>query len=298
MTQTQRGALYGISAAAIWGGMYVVSDLVLEVIPPFTLLSMRLMLGWLVLYFFLRRQPAMPSLIGRQRAPLLGVGMVGFGVSIGAQFVGTDLSTAVNGSLITSASPAFIVIFAVLLLKEKLSALRLLAIGLASLGVLLIINPTEAEFSSATFQGDLILAVAALTWGLYSVLVRWASAQFDTLRVTLYAFMGGMMLAFPLGLWESSRIPWGEVTPLVLLGILYLGLVSTAGAMWLWNRAFALVPASLASLFFFAQPFVGAGLGVLALGQPFTLRIALGGVLILVGVFLSLGRGAEAAQEV
>src|SRR5260370_26249073 len=40
-----RGAIYGITAAAIWGGMYVVSDVVLHVIPPFALLSLRLVIG-------------------------------------------------------------------------------------------------------------------------------------------------------------------------------------------------------------------------------------------------------------
>ena len=40
-----RGAIYGLTAAGIWGGMYVVSDIVLETIPPFTLLTIRLLLG-------------------------------------------------------------------------------------------------------------------------------------------------------------------------------------------------------------------------------------------------------------
>ena len=49
MTDTLRGALYGMTAAAIWGGMYVISDVVLQTIPPFTLLTLRLVMGALVL---------------------------------------------------------------------------------------------------------------------------------------------------------------------------------------------------------------------------------------------------------
>ena len=44
-----RGTLYGILAASIWGSMYVVSDVVLQIIPPFTLLSLRILLGLFVL---------------------------------------------------------------------------------------------------------------------------------------------------------------------------------------------------------------------------------------------------------
>ena len=49
MTPLARGAIYGLGAAAIWGGMYVVSDLVLPVIPPFTLISIRLLISIAVL---------------------------------------------------------------------------------------------------------------------------------------------------------------------------------------------------------------------------------------------------------
>ncbi len=287
MSDSMRGAIYGIAAAAIWGGMYVVSDRVLPIIPPFTLLTMRLLMGVLVLAPLVwqakqMRRPTRPEIV-----QLLGVGLLGFGVSVGAQFVGTDQSTAVNGALVTSASPAFIVLFAALILRERLTPLRLAAVVLASVGVLVIIDPTQASFSSATFRGDVALAVAAITWGLYSVMVRQMSAKLDTLVVTLFAFFGGLLLTIPAAVLELPGRPIGEITFPVILGVLYLGIVSTAGAMWLWNRAFALVDASVASLFFFAQPLVGAVLGAL-LGQPITLNLWIGGALIVAGVLLSM----------
>lgn len=284
-----RGALYGITAAAIWGGMYVVSDVVLETIPPFTLLTLRLLLGGLVLgLLFLRVGEKMPPF--RDMLPILGVGFIGFGISIGAQFVGTDKSTAINGALITSASPAFILIFAALILREPLTGQKIAAVILASIGVVIIIDPTQAEFSSDTFFGDVVLAVAAITWGLYSVLVRQVSAKMDTLTVTLLAFAGGMLLVVPAAALELNSRPIGDVTTTTILGILYLGVVSTAGAMWLWNRAFALVDASIASFFFFAQPLVGAILSVLVLDQEITLNLLIGGLLIAAGVTLALVR--------
>jgi drug/metabolite transporter (DMT)-like permease len=87
---------------------------------------------------------------------------------------------------------------------------------------------------------------------------------------------------------ELSQQGIGQIDPPVILGVLYLSVVAMAGAMWLWNRAFALVEAGTASLFFFAQPLVGAGLGVLLLGQTFTPKLALGSALIFGGVLLSL----------
>lgn len=282
-----RGAIYGLTAAAIWGGLYVVSDIVLQTIPPFTLLTIRLLMGIAVLAVLLWRSgTALPR--RSETIRLLVVGFLGFGVSVGAQFVGTDKSTAVNGALVTSASPAFILVFAWLLLHERLTPQRILAVVLATLGVVVIIDPSKADFSSDTFIGDLVLALAAVTWGLYSVLVRKLSVRHDTLVITLLAFLGGMFLTIPAMLLELPNRPVGEIDNGTILGVLYLGIISTAVAMWLWNRAFALVDASVASLFFFAQPVVGTILSVLVQGQVITPSLWAGGLMIAAGLLLAI----------
>ena len=287
-----RGALYGITAASIWGSMYVISDLVLLVVPPFTLLTLRIGLGLAVLLpLSLGRGHRLPR--GSGLRSLLAAGVVGLGLSLGAQFVGTDLSTAVNGALVTSASPAFVVCFAVLLLRERLTLQGLAAIVAASVGVLIILDPASADFAAATFTGDVFLAAAAVTWGLYSALVRRAALRYSTpaLMVTVVALLGGLLVSIPASLVELAQRPVGPVTTETVLGILYLGVVSTAFALLLWNRAFSLVPATIASLFFFAQPLAGAVLAALFLGQRMTETLWLGGALIALGVLLSLYRG-------
>ena len=233
------GSIYGISAAAIWGGMYVVSDVTLTVIPPFTLLSLRIVLGILALLpFAWRAGAALPS--RRATVHLLAVGALGLGISLGAQFAGTDLSTAVNGALVTSASPAFVTLFAIFILRERLTLPRLLAVLLASAGVMLIVDPASADFREDTFAGDIFLAIAAVTWGLYSVLVRFVSLkrQLHSLTVTIFALFGGLLFSLPASLHELTHRSVGSVDGGILLGVAYLGFVSTALALLLWNRAF------------------------------------------------------------
>jgi drug/metabolite transporter (DMT)-like permease len=290
MSDTLRGAIYGIAAAAIWGGQYVVADVVLKTIPPFTLLSIRLILGALVLAPFVLRLLGQQRPTRREIVQMLAVGFVGFGISVGAQFVGTDLSSAINGTLITSASPAFILLFAALILRERLSGQRIAAVALATVGVIVIVDPTQANFGAETVRGDAAFAFAAVTWGLYSVLVRKVSGRLDTLLITFFAFLGGLVLTLPAAALELPGRPIGEITPGITLGILFLGVVSTSGAMWLWNRSFALVDASVASLFFFAQPLVGTLLSVLLLGQQMTISLWIGSALIAGGVLLSIVR--------
>jgi drug/metabolite transporter (DMT)-like permease len=282
------GLLFGLIAAAIWGGMYVVSKVVLEVVPPFTLLAVRLLLGAVSLGAVVAwRRVAWPHLTLAAWLRLLAVGLLGYGVSLGFQFTGTSLSTAANGAVITAATPAFVYLFAWLLLRERIGARRLFALALSTIGVFLIIDPRLAQLDPQLWAGNLLLVGAAVTWALYSVLVRQATRQLDALTFTLIAFLGGLLVAMPAAAIELQSHPVGALTPGLLLGILYLGVVSTAVAAYLWNKAFEQLEAGLASLTFFAQPLVGAGLGAWLLGEQLTPLFLLGGFLILLCLWLA-----------
>src|SRR5262249_1449637 len=191
MNKNWIGLLCGLGAGSIWGGMYVVSKVVLDVIPPFTLLTIRLVMGALVLgvIVFLRRKTILTR---EQFRNSLLVGFVGYGISLGFQFVGTKLSTASNGSLVTSATPAFVLLFAPFLLHERPTARRVIALLASTLGVIAVIDPRTANFSSSLFLGNLSLLGAALTWALYSVLVRKVSANMDLIASSAVMLIAGV----------------------------------------------------------------------------------------------------------
>lgn len=280
------GLLSGLSAAAIWGGMYVVSKVVMGVVPPFLLIVMRLALGILTLGIILLLRKGW-TLTRGQFWRIFGVGIVGYGISIGFQFVGTNLSTAANGALVTSATPAFVLIFAALFLSERITPLRLLALLIASAGVVAVIDPRNATLSSSFFVGNLCLVAAAVTWALYSVLIRKVTRQADVLTTTLVAFIGGLPVCLPLGGWELATAGLGRINTGTVAGILFLGIISTALAMYLWNNAFAILEAGAASLTFFAQPFVGTLLSVIFLKEQITPLFLLGGFLIGIALLIA-----------
>jgi drug/metabolite transporter (DMT)-like permease len=266
---------------------------VLETVPPFTLLTIRLLLGigsLALLAAIVSRRAALPSL-PRGQLLLLGLtGFVGYGMSLGFQFWGTKLSTAANGALITSAAPAFIAGFAFWLLGERITPARALALALAKAGVIVVVfDPEDVRLGADTLWGNLALVGAAVTWGLYSVLVKRAASQgVPTLSITVMAPAGGLLVAIPLAVWEltlgAARI--GPITPGVVAGVLFLGVVCTALAVYLWNKAFELLEATVASLLFFAQPVVGALLSAWLLKEPLGVQFFAGGALIALGVLL------------
>jgi drug/metabolite transporter (DMT)-like permease len=280
------GLLCGLAAASIWGGMYVVSKVVLEVIPPFTLLAIRLILGAIVLgvVVALRKKSGFTK---RQFIDSFLVGIVGYGISLGFQFVGTKLSTASNGALVTSATPAFVLLFAPFILRERTKLRGIIALAVSSMGVIAVIDPRTADFSSSLFMGNLSLLAAALTWALYSVLVRKVSKTADLLVSSTVMLIGGIPSSLLFGYYEITGQGIGQITPGIVGGILFLGIISTAMAMFLWNFAFAQLPASTASLTFFAQPIVGTILGWFFLGEKITPLFVLGGVMIGIGILIS-----------
>jgi drug/metabolite transporter (DMT)-like permease len=281
------GIFAGLGAAAIWGGMYVVTKVVLKVIPPFALLSIRLIMGALTLSTVIYFRKPKTTFTKEQFRKSLFVGFVGYGISLGFQFVGTNLSTASNGSLVTSATPAFILLFAPFLLGEKTTTRRIIALIVSTLGVLAVIDPRNAQLSPSLFWGNMSLLAAALTWALYSVLVRRVSQSGDLLTSSAVMLLGGLPTSIVFGLWEMSTKGIGVFTLGIIGGLLFLGIISTAIAMFLWNYAFAELPAAIASLTFFAQPVVGTLLGWFFLSETITPLFLAGGALICIGILIA-----------
>lgn len=290
------GAICLTLAAAIWGGVYVVSKVVLDVIPPFTLLILRFAIALVVLGVFV---VARREYIAKKDFPMIMlIAFVGVTISIAAQFLGTKLSTAHMGALITSASPAFIAIFAVWLLKESVGWKQLAGILLATVGVLIVIGVPDAADAESSLTGNLILLVAAVSWGLYTVLSKKATQTYSSLSVTTYVALFGLIFTSPLMVWEMSVTPisWSFGWE-IWAGVLYIGIISTAGAFYLWNKGFELMHAGSGAGFFFVQPIVGAALGWLLLHEHLGWSFFAGAVFIFLGVALSNLQQPKAAIQ-
>ncbi|PGS36723.1 EamA family transporter [Bacillus cereus] len=289
MKQTILGAICFSLAASIWGGMYVVSKYVLDFIPPLTLVWLRFIIAFVVLYAISKiaekKQEKKVTIRKKDWLLLAWIGFIGYFISITCQFIGTKLSDAHTGSLVTSATPSFMVIFAAIILKEKLTTRRLLSTIIATIGVIIVIG-WDIEIGSY-FIGTIILVGAAITWALLSIYVKIASAQFSSLVITTYAIFFSLFFITPFMIWELQSTSIETVNTYVILGVVYLGVVSTAGAFFLWNKGLELMDASIGSLFFFFQPIVGSLLGWLLLNEALNSNFFIGGILIVCSVFIT-----------
>jgi len=283
-----------LAAAALWGGMYVVSAGTFDAIPPLTLGVLRLVIGVVVLAVAFRGRL---GLAAAPRGRIVAAGVV-VAVTMVMQFVGTSLTGGAEGALLTTTTPVFVLLFGVLLEGERVRRIAWAGCVVALAGVAVfaarsggfgepagaaVALPGGASIPRALL-GDLLLVASAATWALFSSVGRPLVAAVGAFRAILGASAVAVVLLLPFVPLELAGRTLPPITPLTVAAVLYLGIGATAVAWSLWYRGYAAAPPAVAAAAFFAQPVVGAALGVLILGEALGPAFLGGAALIAVGV--------------
>lgn len=290
-----RGPLCLGGAATIWGSTFVVSAAVLRVMPAMVLVELRYLIAFPIL-------ACAASARGNWRVRGTDVflfatlGLLGFTVSIGLQFAGTALAGAALGSLITAASPALIALFAAWLFHERLTWRSGSSIVLGLAGIAAVVG-LPGSASGAALWGDGALCLAALTWAAYTVGGRVATLRYSPVVVTAWATAFGAVFSLPPAVVQVLAEGWALPTdPWIWLGVVYIGVVCTAAAFYLWNKGFVYVPAGSGSLYLLIQPVVGSVLGAILLGERLGLSFAVGAAFIFLAVIVAARSGPVASH--
>lgn len=283
--KTLLGSLYLSLAASIWGGMYVVVKVVVDTVPPLELVWLRYMIAIIALVIIGTITKQSWRIDKRDWLLIFMIGFIGNTISIVAQEIGTMLSTAQMGAIITATTPAFMVVFARFILKEKITLKKAVSIILATFGVYMIVG--SAHIDSSHQLGGVALLIAALTWSLMSVLIKRVPEQYSQIVVTSYGTLVAIIVLTPLAIPRLLKLDSHVMLePSILGGLLYLGVISTACGFLLWNRGLQMLNAASGGLFFFFQPIVGTFLGWLLLGEQIGVPFWIGTILIFSGVLL------------
>ena len=286
-------ALAPLLAAAIWGGMYVVSKWGFARVPPLTLGFLRVALGAGTLLVLVRASDVHVERADAGRFLVLG-GWVA--LTIGTQFVGTELTSASQGSLLTVLTPVFTVALGAAVLGEHVPVRKGVGVAIAALGTVLVLagryDPASlvAAEGTTTGAGVVALVLASLAWAGYTVWGVPVVRKYGALTAATYSTLAALPFLAPAAALEL----WLQRPPLVpmlsaesLFVVLYLGLASTAAAWVLWYKGLEYVPAGTVAAFFFAQPVVGIALGALLLGEAVGPAFLFGAAVMALGVWLA-----------
>lgn len=278
-------------AASLWGGMYVVSKWGFAAIPPVMLSFLRLVLGAGTLLLVVGVTTPARSFTRQEWRRFAGLGgLVAF--TIIAQFVGTDLTTASQGALLTVLTPVVTLVLGVVVHGESVTRRKLVGMGLAALGTGLVLAGRYdlASIPAANLTGVGFLLLASVGWAGYTVWGKPLVRRYSALEAATYSTALAVPLAAVLVPVEfvvrDLSLTALSMTPLVVAAVLYLGVASTAVAWYAWYKGLEYVASGTVAVFFFAQPVVGTALGVLVLGESIGAGFLFGGMLMLGGIYL------------
>lgn len=275
--------VYPLSAAALWGGMYVASKYAFGAIPPLTLLAFRLWLGGALLWLVLGRRLRGRAVEEARRPAYFAVGLLLL-LALAAQFVGTDLASASAGALVTTTTPAFVVLFAWAYLRESLSWQALLGFLLAMVGAAVAGVGAGPGVDGGSWAGTGLLLLSSAAFAGYTVYGAPLVRQRSSLLVLAYAVAWAALLALPLAALEVRTEPLGPLTLGVVTAALYVAVFSTAVAWYLWYRGVEEMKAGVSAAAFFAQPVVGGLLAWGLLGERIEAAWLAGGLLVVTGI--------------
>lgn len=282
--------LEALFATATWGGTFIATKLALQEASPATLVFLRFGMGVLILgaAVLLRRQFALPS--RNEWGYFALVGFVGVTFHQWLQATGLQTAAATTTAWIVATIPVFTALLGWLFLKERLTVRQVSGIGLAALGVLLIVSKGNlAALAAGNFgtPGDFLILISAVNWAAFSILSRRGLEQHPATRMMFYVMLTGWafsalwLFGFGPGLREVPSFTPGGWMNILILGVFGSGLAYIA-----WYDALKAMPAGQLGAFIYVEPLVTMVLAAFLLGEAVTFVSLLGGAATIAGVYL------------
>jgi drug/metabolite transporter (DMT)-like permease len=178
--------------------------------------------------------------------------------------------------IINYSMPIWASLMAWLLLGERLTPVRIVALGLCAAGLGVLVYPLA---QSALPVGLLLALGCALSWASGTIYMKWARIQADLLAVTAWQLVISLAV-FLVGLpiFEGElQLP---TLPLTMFAVAYSGLIGSALAYLIWFEIVGRLPTATASLGTLATPVVGVVSAGLVLGERPTVPDVIGFALI------------------
>lgn len=260
---------------------------------PFWLASLRFIIAGLVLMV-----PAVHVLRGkefnrRDAVALAELGLLGVTLMSSLYHLSITFLPANVAALVFSCNPVFVVLFAPLVLPEKITARKLGAVVLCLTGIFVLARDRTDGISST---GLFLMLIAIIIFALYTVLFKKMTPRTGALPITAFAGLVGGLCILPLAL-RVEGFPLAAYGAADWWGIVYLALIGTALGYFLFIYGIGHVEAGIGSMAFFLKPFLAALFAWMVLGEDLTVPMLSGGALILGGMAVALVPGMSLTKS-
>ncbi len=291
MTQTfpaasPRGGLGAPFAALVVGALAMgISPIFVRIadVGPFASAFWRVALALPALYAWTRMSES-----GAAPARRFGAATILAGLAFTGDLFFWHLSivttSVANATFFATTAPIWVVVFGWLILGERVAWKTLAGLALCILGgAALLAQSLHLRPTGAI--GDLFGLATGVFFGLYFLAVKAARGQSSAARVTFEATIITAALLFLVALsLEPTILPHSARGVAALLAMAW---ISHAGGQGLLAVALGRLPAAFSSLVIFLEAIAAAGFAYALLGEPVSFVQALGGLLILAGIYVA-----------
>lgn len=281
-----------LAAITIWSASFAGMKVALEQAHPIIVLWMRLTISIPFLFAGSYIQKTFRFPTKRELLPLLIMSFQGIFLVLGLQSFAMKTASASTANWIIICSPAFVALLGWIFLKEKISRLGFIGLFLSAAGVMVVlrlgsVSTTSSSGSSGTI-GDLLILFSALNWSIFLVFSKKVLKDDLPYSFVLFweMFFASIYATAALFIIGSDMSVIGSFNAKTWTAVSFLGAGASAGAYFCWFHGLSVLPVSRIIAFQFLQPFAGAIVAYLLLGERFTVWLFVGGITIMYGVYL------------
>ncbi len=276
-------------AVVAWGISFVATKVALKYVSPTTVVWLRFAMGLLTLGIAtgVRKQLSWPA--KKDLAYFALLGFLGIAFHQWLQSTGLVTAQAATSSWLVSTSPVFMALLGWLFLREKLTAAQILGIVLAAAGVVMIV--TRGNFASLLDRnfgepGNILLLISAVNWAVFSALSRRGLKSHPAAQMMFYVMIFGWLFS-SIGFFAGAGpAEIGDLQGEGWLAVFFLGFVCSGLAYIFWYDALKILPVAQTGAFLYLEPFVTVVFAALILAEPLLASALVGGLGILLGVWL------------
>ena len=194
---------------------------------------------------------------------------------------------ATNVGLYMGAIPLFTAIMAHFVLKdEKLNANVIIGFTLAMAGMALIL--LDGKGFSLRLKGDILAIAAAATFALYSTILKLSPKNYHFIVITRKSFFYAVILMVVYHLISQKPLHFQALLlPKVYANIIFLGLFASSLAFLFYKKGVEIIGSVKSTNYIYLVPLLTAITGIIVLNEKLTLKMIIGGVLILLGLYVS-----------
>ncbi len=234
------------------------------------------------------RRGGLPALGARQLAGMTGCAFLMVYANQILFAHGLLRSTATNGALIMALSPLVSALMAALVFRERFTPQRMLGVALGFAGVAAVVLSHPGAGLSSAGIGDLMLALAVVSFAVGGVGVQRLARQIDPLSISWVIYMIGTAMLVAHTLLGPSRLGAAELFPGAWPWalVLFSGIAATAAGNLIWNRAISVIGVARTAVFLYWVPVFGVAFAALLLGEVLTWWHLFGFAAVMSGTWL------------